>query len=286
MRGRLDQVPAAIGLVAYRVVQEALTNVVKHARPATARVAISVGAQSLDLRITDDGAPSATPALPGTGHGLIGMRERVALYGGHLKSAHQSDGGFEVHATIPLRTEPLDPQVVDEAVGVSVSGRPRWYVTVRRWWAAVRPWSDVLLAGCWLVALEVDALTDQYRRGPVAVNVIMVAVMAAAFAWRRREPLLYVVVVGLAAVPLSSGLTSAHATVVGFYCVTVPMFTVAAWQTRSRALAGLAFWIVGSVGVAIVGHKQAAGLAGGLVMSCLLWAAGRLWRANASSPNG
>jgi signal transduction histidine kinase len=87
-----------------------------------------------------------------------------------------------------------------------------------------------------------------------------------------------VVAVGLAAVPLSSGLTSAHATVVGFYCVTVPMFTVAAWQSRSRALAGLAFWIAGSIGVGVVGHEAAAGLAGGLVMSCLLWAAGRLWR--------
>jgi signal transduction histidine kinase len=136
----------------------------------------------------------------------------------------------------------------------------------------------VLLAACWLVALEVDALTDQYRRGPLLVNVIVVAVMAVAFAWRRRVPLLYVVVVGLAAVPLASGLTSAHATVVGFYCVTVPMFTVAAWQNRSRAVAGLAFWIAGSVGVAVVGHKPAAGLAGGLVMSGLLWAAGRLWR--------
>jgi hypothetical protein len=87
----------------------------------------------------------------------------------------------------------------------------------------------VVLAGGWLVALEIDALTDQYRRGPVAVNVVAVAVMAVAFAWRRRVPLLYVFAVGVAAVPLSSGLTSAHATLVGFYCVTVPMFTVAAW---------------------------------------------------------
>ena len=279
VRGRLDQVPPAVDLVAYRVVQEALTNVVKHARPATARVAISVGAQSLDVRITDDGAHSATPALPGSGHGLIGMRERVALYGGQLTSGHRSGGGFEVRATIPLRTEPLDPQRGRRSRSESAFPVVRDGMSAaRRWLAAVRPWSDVLLAGCWLVALEVDALTDQYRRGPVAVNVIVVAVMAVAFAWRRRVPLLYVVVVGLAAVPLSSGLTSAHATVVGFYCVTVPMFTVAAWQTRSRALAGLAFWIAGSIGVAIVGHKPAAGLAGGLVMSCLLWAAGRLWR--------
>ena len=76
----------------------------------------------------------------------------------------------------------------------------------------------------------------------------------------------------------SSGLTSAHATLVGFYCVTVPMFTAAAWQPRSRAFAGLAYWVVGSVGVAVAGHESAAGFAGGLVLSCLLWAAGRLSR--------
>ncbi|MBV9594009.1 MAG: hypothetical protein JO147_09500 [Actinobacteria bacterium] len=134
------------------------------------------------------------------------------------------------------------------------------------------------LAGCWLVALEVDALTDQYRRGPLVLNVIAVAAMAVAFTWRRRAPLLFLLLVGAAAAALSSGLTSAHATLVGFYCVTVPMFTVAAWQTRSRALAGLAFWIVGSIGVGIGGDEAVAGLAGGLVMSCLLWAAGRLWR--------
>lgn len=111
---------------------------------------------------------------------------------------------------------------------------------------------------------------------PLAVNAIAAAIMAIAFTWRRRAPLLFVV--ARAAIPLSSGLTSAHATLVGFYCVTVPMFTAAAWQPRSRAFAGLAYWVVGSVGVAVAGHESAAGFAGGLVLSCLLWAAGRLSR--------
>ena len=281
VHGQLDHVPPAVDLVAYRVIQEALTNIVKHAREATALVAISVGEQSLIVSVVDSGAdsgPEVRQALPGSGHGLIGMRERVALYGGQLTSGNRAGSGFEVRADIPLRTEPLDPREVDDEVHRSTTEHPRRAAAARRWLAAVRPWSDVLLAGGWLLALEVDALIDQYRRGPLAVNVIAVAVMAVAFTWRRRVPLLFVVAVGLAAVPLSSGLTSAHATLVGFYCVTVPMFTVAAWQTRSRALAGLAFWIVGSVGVAAAGHEPAAGLAGALVMSCLLWAAGRLWR--------
>ncbi|MBV9594008.1 MAG: sensor histidine kinase [Actinobacteria bacterium] len=108
VRGRLDRVPAAIDLVAYRVVQEAVTNVVKHARPATARVTISVDEQALDVSVIDDGAPPVTPGLPGSGQGLIGMRERVALYGGQLTSRKRAGGGFEVRAAIPLRSEPLD----------------------------------------------------------------------------------------------------------------------------------------------------------------------------------
>ena len=281
--GRVDQVPAAVDLVAYRVVQEALTNVVKHASSATARVAISVGQQMLEVTVTDSGAQSAmavlsTSGLPASGHGLVGMRERVALYGGKLESFHRAAGGFEVRALIPLRTDPLGLHEARDQAAVSGSPR-RWRpATATRWLTIVRGRSDVLLTAGWLMALEADALTDHYRRGPVALNVAAVAIMALAFAWRRHFPLPFVIVVGLAAIPLSSGLTSAHSTLVGFYCVTVPMFTVAAWQARSRALAGLAIWIAGSVGSGLIGHKPVAGLAGGLAMSCLLWAAGRLWR--------
>jgi signal transduction histidine kinase len=56
------------------------------------------------------------------------------------------------------------------------------------------------------------------------------------------------------------------------------MFTVAAWQVRTRATAALVLWIAGSIGSGVIGHKPAAGVAGGLIMSCLIWAAGRLWR--------
>ena len=93
--------PPGIDLAAYRIVQEALTNIRKHAGHATAKIHVSFSTRDLDLLISDDGR--GTERDPnGTGHGLIGMRERVALYGGTLNSGPRHDGGFEVRARIPL----------------------------------------------------------------------------------------------------------------------------------------------------------------------------------------
>ncbi len=93
-----------MGLVAYRVVQEALTNVVKHAGPCCARVRVSFEAHALDLHVTDTGTgpTSEHPQLTKPGHGLVGMRERVALYGGELRTGHRADGGYEVWARLPV----------------------------------------------------------------------------------------------------------------------------------------------------------------------------------------
>ncbi len=93
-------------LTAYRIVQEALTNVVRHAGPTTARVSLAFAADTLDIRVDNDGsaaAASATAPLSGgsTGHGLLGMRERAALLGGTLE-AGPSHGGFRVHTTLKI----------------------------------------------------------------------------------------------------------------------------------------------------------------------------------------
>lgn len=102
----LDDVNAidpGVGLVAYRVVQEALTNVLKHAGPAahtTVRLRQSPGA--LEVSVTDDGRGVAADATDGRGHGLTGMRERVAVYGGTLHAGPRVGGGFEVSARIPV----------------------------------------------------------------------------------------------------------------------------------------------------------------------------------------
>ncbi|MGI5500943.1 sensor histidine kinase [Lentzea sp. CA-135723] len=93
-------VPEGIGLSAYRIVQEALTNVVKHAAPAACAVLVEVTAEAVRVEVADDG-PGVKEL--GVGHGLIGMRERVAVYGGTFGAGPGPDGGFRVVAELPVR---------------------------------------------------------------------------------------------------------------------------------------------------------------------------------------
>jgi signal transduction histidine kinase len=87
-------------LIAFRVVQEALTNVMKHAGPAHARVLLRWFHGALEIDVADDGR-GPTPATPG-GQGLIGMRERVTLLDGSLTTGPRPGGGFVVHARLPI----------------------------------------------------------------------------------------------------------------------------------------------------------------------------------------
>lgn len=102
LRGLDREVPAAVGLTAYRVVQEALTNVRRHAGPGV-RTAVSVvvdqEADRIEVEVVDDGRGAAAP--DGGGHGLTGMRERVDVHGGTLGTGPRPGGGFGVRATIP-----------------------------------------------------------------------------------------------------------------------------------------------------------------------------------------
>jgi signal transduction histidine kinase len=99
--GEPVSVPASLGVSAYRIVQEALTNVRKHAPRARARVEVHWRDGSLDLAIRDYGQGAGLPVESG-GHGLVGMRERVRLHGGELHAGPCTGGGFEVAASLPL----------------------------------------------------------------------------------------------------------------------------------------------------------------------------------------
>ena len=103
--GQPADAPTPVGLTAYRIVQEALTNVLKHGGPR-ARVSIQYGPDEVRLEICDDGRRHPAPRQPAEGHGLIGMRERVAVFGGRLSAGSQPDGGYRVAAWLPITREP------------------------------------------------------------------------------------------------------------------------------------------------------------------------------------
>lgn len=104
--GERTQIPAGVDLAAYRIVQEALTNVIKHAGRVKATVAVHYAADALTVNVDDDGPRRAgvagEPVPPANGHGLVGMRERVAMYRGVLEVGPGPDGGFHVGARLPF----------------------------------------------------------------------------------------------------------------------------------------------------------------------------------------
>lgn len=104
--------PADIDLSAYRIVQEALTNVVRHADTGRCRVAIDYGDEDLYVEVVDDGC-GATGNDSAHGFGIVGMRERVGLLHGHLGAGPRPEGGFRVAVRLPL----------PEPVGVPVEAR-------------------------------------------------------------------------------------------------------------------------------------------------------------------
>jgi signal transduction histidine kinase len=101
VEGEPRSLPGTLELSVYRVIQEALTNALKHSRGTAATVRVSYEAATLEIEVSDDGRGAAGPA-GGGGHGLIGMRERVRLHGGHLRAGPDPGGGFVVHASFPL----------------------------------------------------------------------------------------------------------------------------------------------------------------------------------------
>ncbi|MFE6712580.1 sensor histidine kinase [Streptomyces sp. NPDC057695] len=108
--GPRAELPAGADLAAFRIVQEALTNVVRHSGSRTARVRLGYGSRQLDLTVDDDGPATGTEA-GGSGNGLAGMRERAAGLGGTIEAGARPDGGFRVHAVLPFgREQPPSPQ--------------------------------------------------------------------------------------------------------------------------------------------------------------------------------
>jgi signal transduction histidine kinase len=105
--GEVRRLPFAVDVAAFRIVQEALTNVTRHAGPATATVRVSYGDRDLTVQVDDDGrGQQGHSRAPGSGKGIVGMRERAAALGGDLEAAPRPGGGFRVLARLPLDGSP------------------------------------------------------------------------------------------------------------------------------------------------------------------------------------
>ncbi|HEY7200167.1 MAG TPA: ATP-binding protein, partial [Candidatus Dormibacteraeota bacterium] len=102
-RGEARPLPPGVDLSAYRIVQEALTNALRHAGAARADVVLRYGEAGIEVEVTDDGrGPAANGAgAAAGGHGLVGMRERVGMFGGELDAGAREGGGFRVWARLP-----------------------------------------------------------------------------------------------------------------------------------------------------------------------------------------
>ncbi len=105
--GKAPPLPAAVHLAAYRIIQESLTNVARHAGRARVTVRVTYGDAEVHVQIDDDGtAPAGGAAAAGTGSGIIGMRERATALGGDLSAGSRPGGGFRVSARLPVRPTP------------------------------------------------------------------------------------------------------------------------------------------------------------------------------------
>ncbi|MGH2650777.1 MAG: sensor histidine kinase, partial [Actinomycetota bacterium] len=100
--GEVRPLPFGVDVAAFRIVQEALTNVARHAESGTATVQIAYGERDLTLQVDDDGRGLAAHGTPASGKGILGMRERVATLGGDLEAGPRPEGGFRVRARLPL----------------------------------------------------------------------------------------------------------------------------------------------------------------------------------------
>jgi len=109
-----------VGIAAYRIVQEALTNAIKHAGPARVDLTLSCGDDDLEILVVDDGAGTSAASQPGGGRGIVGMRERASVLGGRLDARPRPGGGFEVRAVLPLERVAPDGRA---STGRSSTGR-------------------------------------------------------------------------------------------------------------------------------------------------------------------
>jgi signal transduction histidine kinase len=251
VEGEPRALPAGVDLAAYRIVQEALTNARKHAGPARARVTLRYGREALELEIADDGRATANGA--GGGHGLVGMRERAALYGGELEAGPRRDGGFAVRARLPVDAgghvrATTAPNRVAARSEPETAARPR---VARLGSALERYWFDALVV---LLAIgsEIEIVVGSVP-GPMVVTVPAVLLWTLPLTLRRRFPFA-APAVAFAAQAASSFAGEAVGSVgTGFAALLLAFWAVGAHNARGDAIAGLA---IGIASLAVIGERD------------------------------
>jgi signal transduction histidine kinase len=272
VEGKGVRLPPALDLTARRVLQEALTNAIRYAAPASATVTVTYGGSHVELDVRDSGrghgADGAAP-LPMGGKGLIGMRERVAACGGELTAGPTEGGGFRVHARLPLCAgSPPGEQPPP------VAPRP----AVRR--LLLRRWFDPVLAGLLFAVCEAQLLASWHHRGSLAAETAILLGLTAPVAARRRAPvaaaaLTMAFLLLAAATPLNVISPDAM-----LFVLFIPPYSTGAYARRGPALAGLAIsvaaWLA-LIATTTVGPVAWEVLSTGLMVGA--WATGRAIRA-------
>ena len=245
----LPALPMGLDLIAYRVVQEALTNAIKHAGRTRATVSVRCSQGVLELEVADDGSGSAAADTTGAGHGLVGMRERLALYDGELDAGRTPAGGFRVRARIPLdaAVQPSEPPPVpDNPVPRARGGRLGTHDD---------RWVDVGLAvGVGAIA-SANLLLSSHRHGSVVLNLLVGALMGGVALLWRKHTLLYATATIVLAVASTAWLTDIRTFPLAIYVLVLPSCALAVYEDLPRGLAGLAFLIAGCATVNRVGPR-------------------------------
>ncbi|HZU74810.1 MAG TPA: histidine kinase [Acidimicrobiales bacterium] len=269
VEGQAYAVPAGLQLTVYRVAQEALTNVIKHAASAPVHVVLRFGEREVALEVRDHGPTLVTGHKGHSGHGLVGMRERVSLYGGDLY-AGSGAGGFVVRAAIPVDGRELTPSPLARP-----EPRPGTADTPTSP-PLPHPWLDPVLA---LAFFGLTGVTTLVRVGswPVRVrDIVALAVMTAACGWRRSRPLWSAVIAVAPAFALSSQMAPRNSIATALYLGLIPAYSVAAWGSRRVAWLGLCLLLSASaLAQVFLHHVSASNYSGPMFTISVAWACGR-----------
>ncbi len=262
VEGDLQQLPAGVSLAAYRIVQEALTNVVRHAGRANSTVTVRVHDELIDLLIDDDGRGTTTAldtaGRSGGGHGLVGMRERAEMYAGDLSGGPRPGGGFRVHATLrPIMGSATSDVHTNPTVGSAIAPAPD-AVRKRR---QLPPWLwDVMLA----VLMTALGALDIFKSDPPAIGPqlapndrwawLLRITCGLLLAGRRRYPTFTLAATWLIGITLALGNYQLGVTI---FILWIALYTVGSYASTRKLVAGG----VGSlIGMTIVAWTKPADL--------------------------